>query len=141
MIILSIDYGDARTGVAVCDKTEFLASPVTVIAEKNRTALIEKIADIAKEKKAELIVVGLPVNMDGTHGWRSEACEEFSRDLSSYCGIQTILRDERLTTVSAHNALNATNTRGKKRKAVVDAVSAVMILQDYLDYRKIHGIS
>ena len=141
MIILSIDYGDARTGVAVCDKTEFLASPVTVIAEKRKEVLIEKIAEIAKEKKAELIVVGLPVNMDGSHGWRSEACEEFAKELTEFCGIETVMRDERLTTVSAHNALNATNTRGKKRKAVVDAVSAVMILQDYLDYRKIHGIS
>lgn len=140
MIILSIDYGDARTGIAVCDKTEFLASPITVIAEKRKEILIEKIAEIVKEKKAELIVVGLPVNMDGTHGWRAEACEEFAAELEEFCKVKTVMRDERLTTVSAHNALNVTNTRGKKRKAIVDAVSAVMILQDYLDYRKLHGI-
>ena len=71
MIILSVDYGDTRTGIAVCDKTEFLASPVTVITEKETEPLIEKITDIAREKKAELIVVGLPVNMDGTRGDRA----------------------------------------------------------------------
>ena len=133
MIILSVDYGDTRTGIAVCDKTEFLASPVTVITEKESEPLIEKITEIAKEKKAELIVVGLPVNMDGTHGERAQQTE--------FSGIETVMRDERLTTVSAHNALNVTNTRGKKRKAVVDAVSAVMILQDYLDYRRINHLS
>ena len=135
MIILSVDYGDTRTGIAVCDKTEFLASPVTVITEKETEPLIEKITDIA------LIVVGLPVNMDGTRGDRAHKCEEFAAALTEFSGIKTVLRDERLTTVSAHNALNVTNTRGKKRKAVVDAVSAVMILQDYLDYRRINHIS
>ena len=138
MIILSVDYGDTRTGIAVCDKTEFLASPVTVITEKESEPLIEK---IAKEKKAELIVVGLPVNMDGTHGERAQRCEDFAAALTEFSGIETVMRDERLTTVSAHNALNVTNTRGKKRKAVVDAVSAVMILQDYLDYRRINHLS
>ena len=137
MIILSVDYGDTRTGIAGCDKTEFLASPVTVITEP----LIEKITEIAKEKKAELIVVGLPVNMDGTHGERAQQCEDFAAALTEFSGIETVMRDERLTTVSAHNALNVTNTRGKKRKAVVDAVSAVMILQDYLDYRRINHLS
>ena len=141
MIILSVDYGDTRTGIAVCDKTEILASPVTVITEKESEPLIEKITEIAKEKKAELIVVGLPVNMDGTHGERAQRCEDFAAALTEFSGIETVMRDERLTTVSAHNALNVTNTRGKKRKAVVDAVSAVMILQDYLDYRRINHLS
>ncbi|MBQ2774361.1 MAG: Holliday junction resolvase RuvX [Clostridia bacterium] len=141
MIILAVDYGDVRTGIAVCDKTELLASPVTVINETDREALIKKIADIATERKAERIVVGLPVNMDGSHGARAEACEVLAKDLTELCGIETVMRDERLTTVSAHHALNATNTRGKKRKAVVDAVSAVMILQDYIDYRRLNGLS
>ena len=82
MIILSVDYGDTRTGIAVCDKTEFLASPVTVITEKESEPLIEKITEIAKEKKAELIVVGLPVNMDGTHGERAQRCEDFAAALT-----------------------------------------------------------
>ncbi len=141
MIILSVDYGDTRTGIAVCDKTEFLASPVTVITEKDAGVLAEKITEIARERKAELIVVGLPVNMDGTHGERAVRCEEFAATLSELSGLETVMRDERLTTVSAHNALNVTNTRGKKRKAVVDAVSAVMILQDYLDYRRINHLA
>ncbi|MDD6220343.1 MAG: Holliday junction resolvase RuvX [Clostridia bacterium] len=141
MIILSVDYGDARTGIAVCDRTELLASPVTVISETDRDTLLKKIADLALERRAELIVVGLPVNMDGTHGSRAQACEDFAQALTELCSIPTVMRDERLTTVSAHNVLNATNTRGKKRKAVVDAVSAVMILQDYIDYRRLNGLS
>lgn len=141
MIILSVDYGNARTGIAVCDRTELLASPVTVISETDRDTLLKKIADIALERRAELIVVGLPVNMDGTHGSRAQACEDFAQALTELCSIPTVMRDERLTTVSAHNVLNATNTRGKKRKAVVDAVSAVMILQDYIDYRRLNGLS
>lgn len=141
MIILSVDYGDARTGIAVCDRTELLASPVTVISETDRDTLLKKIADLALERRAELIVVGLPVNMDGTHGSRAQACEDFAQALTELCSIPTVMRDERLTTVSAHNVLNATNTRGKKRKAVVDAVSAVMILQDFIDYRRLNGLS
>ena len=136
MIIMSVDYGDVRTGVAVCDKNEILASPVTVITEQNADSLAEKIIFLAKEYRAESFVVGLPKNMDGSEGFRAEACKEFAKKLNDKSGIDVELYDERLTTVSAHNALNATNTRGKKRKAVVDAVSAVMILEDYMARRK-----
>lgn len=136
MIIMSVDYGDVRTGVAVCDKNEILASPVCVITETDAKKLAEKITELAKERRAEGFVVGLPKNMDGSEGFRAEACKEFASLLSEKAGLEVNLYDERLTTVSAHNALNATNTRGKKRKAVVDAVSAVMILEDYMAYRK-----
>ena len=136
MIILSVDYGDARTGIGICDKNEILASPVTVINEKDRDVLISKIALIAKERKAELIVVGLPKNMDGTEGFRAQACREFALELENISQVKTALYDERLTTVSAHLALNATDTRGRKRKAIVDAVSAVMILEDFIAKRK-----
>ena len=136
MIIMSVDYGDVRTGLAVCDKNEILASPVTVVTESDAERLIEKIITAAKERKAEAFVVGLPKNMDGSEGFRAEACKEFASLLSEKSGLDVTLYDERLTTVSAHNALNATNTRGKKRKAVVDAVSAVMILEDYMAFRK-----
>lgn len=136
MIILSVDYGDARTGIGICDKNEILASPVTVINEKDRDVLISKISLIAKERKAELIVVGLPKNMDGTEGFRAQACREFALELENTSQVKTALYDERLTTVSAHLALNATDTRGRKRKAVVDAVSAVMILEDFIAKRK-----
>ncbi len=102
MIIMSVDLGKARTGIAVCDKTEFLASPYKVIYEKSPLKLPEKVAEAAKETKAELIVVGLPI--------------------------------------TAHNFLNNTNTRGKKRKNVVDEVAATIILQNYLDKRAINKI-
>lgn len=136
MIIMSVDYGDVRTGIAVCDKNEILASPVTVITERDADALIEKIISLAKDRMAESFVVGLPKNMDGSEGFRAEACKEFASKLHEKSGITVELYDERLTTVSAHNALNMTNTRGKKRKAVVDAVSAVMILEDFMASRK-----
>lgn len=136
MVIMSVDYGDVRTGVAVCDKNEILASPVTVITDSNADSLTDKIISFAKDYRAEMFVVGLPKNMDGSEGFRAEACREFAAKLKEKSGLETELYDERLTTVSAHNALNATNTRGKKRKAVVDAVSAVMILEDYMARRK-----
>lgn len=140
MIILAVDYGDERTGIAVCDKFEMLASPVCVIKENQSDKLTEEIINIAKEKKAEKIVVGLPKNMDSSEGERAVKCREFAENLEAASGIKTDLRDERLTTVSAHNALNNVNVRGKKRKNVVDAVAAVMILQEYLDYRKLNNI-
>lgn len=132
MVILSVDYGDARTGVACCDKQEMLASPLTVINETDPDALSDAVCTLIKEKKAELIVLGLPKNMDGSEGFRAEACRAFGEILNKKSGLPVAFQDERLTTVSAHNILNATNTRGKKRKAVVDAVSAVLILEDYL---------
>lgn len=132
MVIISVDYGDVRTGVAVCDKFQMLASPVTVIKQKDSELLSEEIKKICLEKKAEKIVLGLPKNMDGSEGFRAEACKEFAKLLSEKTGLSVDFQDERLTTVSAHNILNATDTRGKKRKAVVDAVSAVLILEDYL---------
>lgn len=136
MIIMGIDYGDARTGVAVCDKTEFLASPITTISEWNKDKLIDKLIGLIKEYKAEMLVVGLPKNMDSSMGSRAQKCMEFAAELSEKAGIPYEMRDERLTTVSAYTSLNANNTRGKKRKEVVDTVAAVIILQDYLDYRK-----
>ncbi len=132
MVILSVDYGDTRTGIAVCDKMQLLASPVTVINETYEPKVITAVVRLAKEKAAERIVVGLPKNMDGTQGDRAQKCLSFAEKLSQESGIEVVMWDERLTTVSAHKALNVTNVTGKKRKAVVDAVSAVMILEDYL---------
>ena len=136
MIILSVDYGDTRTGLAVCDKFEMLASPLGVINEKDADVLAQKVKLEAENKKAEMIVVGLPKNMDGTEGFRAQACKDFADALAELTGLPVSMQDERLTTVSAHNILNETNTRGKKRKAVVDAVSAVLILEDFLNTRK-----
>ncbi len=132
MVILSVDYGDVRTGIAVCDKMEILASPVTVITQSYEPKLIAEIEKIISQYKPELIVVGLPKNMDGSSGERAEKCKKFADALSEKTGIRTLMVDERLTTVSAHKALNVTNVRGNKRKEIVDAVSAVMILESYL---------
>ncbi len=136
LIILSVDYGDARTGIAVCDRGELLASPVTVIKESWPPKVAAVIDRIAKEKGAERIVVGYPKNMDGSRGFRAEKCAELADMLREDYGYDTDLYDERLTTVEAHRALNVTNTRGKDRKAVVDALSAVIILEDYIKFRK-----
>lgn len=136
MVILAVDYGDSRTGLAVCDKSEFLASPVGVVFEKYEPKVVEAVSLKAKELKAELLVVGLPRNMDGTYGERAEKCTSFAELLRDKTGLQVTLWDERLTTVSAHRVLNEVNVRGKKRKNVVDAVAAVMILEDYLASRK-----
>ena len=133
MIIMSVDLGKARTGIAVCDKTEFLASTYTVIFEKSPSKLLEKVAKAVCETKAELIVVGLPKNMDGTEGESAQNARVFARQITELTGVQTVMQDERGTTVTAHSFLNATNTRGKKRKNVVDEVAATIILQNYLD--------
>ncbi len=136
MIIMSVDYGDVRTGIAICDKMQIIASPVCVITEKDRERLIDKINEIAIERKAERICVGVPQNMDGSYGFRSEACRELGELLKEKTGLEVDFQNERLTTVSAHNILNAVDVRGKKRKAVVDAVSAVLILEDYMNSLK-----
>ncbi len=136
MKIMSVDFGDARTGLALCDKSEMLASPVCVIEERNFEKCIEKVCLKAKELGAEEIVVGYPKNMNGTIGERADKCELFSQKLSELVSVPVKLWDERNTTVSAHYYLNQTNTRGKKRKAVVDAVAATIILESYIEFRK-----
>lgn len=136
MVIMSVDYGDARTGIAVCDRLELLASPVDVIHSNYEPKVIAKIKELCKAHSPELIVVGLPKNMDSTIGERAQKCIEFAQKLEDELSVKTVTWDERLTTVSAHGFLNSTNTRGQKRKNIVDAVSAVIILQDYLAYRK-----
>lgn len=136
MKIMAVDYGDARTGIAVCDPTEFLASPVGNIEEKRMIVCAEKVAYMAKQYEVGEIVVGYPKNMNGSVGPRAEKCDLFSQKIKEYIDLPVILWDERSTTVAAHNILNETNTRGKKRKAVVDSVAACLILESYMGYRK-----
>lgn len=138
MILFGVDFGDTRTGWAVCDRAELIASPVGVLTEKSFQLCAEKTAQAARNANAERIVVGYPKNMDGSCGARAQKCEAFAKLLEELTGIPVILWDERCTTVSAHQILNVTNTRGKKRKAVVDAVAAVIILENYLAFRKNH---
>ena len=119
MIIMSVDLGKARTGIALCDKSEFLASPHTVIFEKSDKKLLEKVAQTAIEAKAELIVVGLPKNMDGSEGESAQNARAFAEKLGELTELPTVMQDERGTTVTAHNYLNATNTRGKSAKTLL----------------------
>ena len=138
MIIMAVDLGKTRTGLAVCDPSEFLASPVGTAPSYRQEELLEKICAEAAARGVEAFVVGLPRNMDGSEGESAAAARGFAEALSRRSGLSAALWDERLATVSAHNALNQTDTRGKKRKAVVDTVAATMILQNYLDYRRNH---
>lgn len=136
MRIMSVDYGDVRTGVAFSDINEMLASPYTVIKESYQPKLIDKLCEIIKNENAEKIVIGLPRNMDGTYGYRADECRDLGANLQKACGLPIFYQDERLTTVIAHDILSANNVKGKKRKETVDAVSAVMILQSFLDKNK-----
>ena len=138
MRILAVDYGDARTGIAVSDNSEFLASPVCTITEYHADRLAQKIDDIAAQQQAGEIIVGLPLNMNGTRGERAEKCEAFGEMLRQLVDVEVKMWDERSTTVTAHRFLNETNVRGKKRKAVVDTVAATIILESYLAYRRKH---
>lgn len=135
-VIMAIDYGDARTGLAVCDKMGMLAVGAGCIKCEGMKKTAEAVALAAKEKKAELIVVGNPINMNGTEGPRSEKCRAMAEMLRTLTGLEVRLYDERLTTVSAHHFLSETNVRGKKRKGAVDELSATIILQDFLDRYK-----
>lgn len=136
MRIMAVDYGESRTGIAVCDPTEFLASPVCIIKEKNTLKAIDKIVEKAKELKAEQIVVGHPLNMDGTRGERAEKCTFVKEEVAKLSGIETVLWDERATTKTALGMLSDSGTFGKKRKEVLDAVAATVILENYLAWRK-----
>ena len=105
MRIMAVEYGESRTGIAVCDPTEFLRSPVCIIKEKNTPKAIEKTAEKAKELNAELVVVGHPYNMDGSRGERAQKCEFVAGKIEKLRGIKTVLWDERATSVTAANML------------------------------------
>ena len=139
MKIMAVEYGDARTGLAVCDRTEFLASPVGVIEEKSFAKTAEKIVYASREYEAGMIVVGLPRNMDGSEGARAKKCRRLADTLRAVVTVPVELWDERRTTISAANILSENGTYGKKRKAVLDAVAATVILENYLSYRRAAG--
>ena len=135
MKIMGIDYGDARTGVAVSDLLCTIVGSTTVIPSRNREKAIADIVRIAKDQQVGMIVVGLPRNMDGTEGPRAELCREFAQQLQEASGVDVTMWDERRTTVEAHNILSQHNYHGKKRKDTVDAVAASLILEGYLAFR------
>lgn len=134
--IMGIDYGDARTGVAVSDLLCSIVGSTTVVPSRNREKAIADIVRIAKENQVGEIVVGLPKNMDGTEGARAQLCREFAALLQEATGLPVAMWDERRTTVEAHNILSQHNYHGKKRKNTVDAVAASLILEGYLAFRK-----
>lgn len=136
MKIMAVDYGAARTGLAVCDRTEFLASPVGVIHERDFAKAILAVANAAEEYGVGEVVVGYPLNMDGSAGEKAQRCELFAKGLAKIIPIPVRLWDERQTTMQAATYLNETNVRGKKRKDCIDEVAATIILESYLAFRK-----
>ena len=136
MKIMGIDYGDARTGVAISDLLCSIVGSSTVLPSRNTEKLIADIVRLAKENQVGEIVVGLPKNMDGTEGNRAQLCRNFAALLRSATGLPVAMWDERRTTVEAHNILSVHNYHGKKRKETVDAVEASLILEGYLAFKK-----
>lgn len=134
--IMGIDYGDARTGVAISDLLCTIAGSATVVPSRNREKAIADIVRLAKENQVGEIVVGLPRNMDGSEGPRAELCRQFAELLKEATGLPVAMWDERRTTVEAHNILSQHNYHGKKRKDTVDAVAATLILEGYLAYKR-----
>lgn len=135
--ILGVDFGDTRTGLAVSDASRFLASGIGYVSPGGIVKTADKVAEVAREQKVSAIVVGLPKNMDGSEGFRAERCREFADLLRERLeDVPVAMIDERMTTMSASRYLNETNTRGQKRKGVIDTLSAQIILQNALDRLK-----
>ena len=133
--IMGIDYGDARTGVAVSDLLCSIVGSTCVVPSRNTDKAVADIVRMTKEQDVGEIVVGLPRNMDGTEGPRAELCRAFGERLAQETGLKVTMWDERRTTVEAHNILSAHNYHGQKRKNTVDAVAASLILEGYLAFR------
>ena len=134
--IMGIDYGDARTGVAISDLLCSIVGTTYVVPSRNTEKAIADIVKLAKDNLVGEIVVGLPKNMDGTEGPRAELCRAFAEKLKEATGLPVAMWDERRTTVEAHNILSQHNYHGQKRKNTVDAVAASLILEGYLAFRK-----
>lgn len=134
--ILGVDFGDTRTGLAVSDPSRLLASGIGYISPGGIEKTAEAVAEIAREQRVVALVVGLPVNMDGSEGARAARCRKFAGMLAARLSLPVAMFDERMTTMTAARYLNETNTRGKKRKGVIDTLSAQIILQNCMDRLK-----
>lgn len=132
--IMGIDYGDARTGVAVSDLLCTIVGSTAVVNSHNEEKAIADIVRMAREQSVGQIVVGLPRNMDGSEGPRAALCRAFAQRLQEAAGIPVTMWDERRTTVEAHNILSRSNYHGQKRKNTVDAVAASLILEGYMAF-------
>ena len=136
MKIMGIDYGDARTGIAISDLLCTIVGSTTVIHSRRADKTLVEICRLVKENQIGEIVMGLPKNMDGSEGPRAQLCREFARQVEEATGLAVKLWDERRTTVEAHNILSQHNYHGQKRKDTVDAVAASLILEGYLAFRR-----
>lgn len=137
MRVLAIDYGDARTGIAISDATGTIVGTTTVIHSRDPEKTAQEIARLTRESGAQRLVMGFPRNMDGTEGPRAARYRDFAALVETHCGQPVALWDERRTTVEAHNILSDCNYHGKKRKNTVDAVAASLILEGYLNFLRL----
>ena len=136
---MAIDYGDARTGVAISDPTGLLAGFTTVIHSRKPEAVAAELARLVREHRVDELVMGFPRNMDGTEGPRAELYRAFAGQVEAACGLKPVLWDERRTTVEAHSILHASGKRMKNHKKTVDAVAATLILEGYLALKRARG--
>ena len=136
MVIMAIDYGDAHTGVAISDPTGFLTGQVTTIHSRKSAVVLEELTRLVQEHKVQELVMGFPRNMDGTEGPRAQLYRDFAAQVEQATGLSPVLWDERRTTVDAHRILFESGKNAKKRKNSVDAVAASLILEGYLDFRR-----
>lgn len=139
MRIMAIDYGDARTGVAISDPTGLLAGYTTVIHSRKAEVVADELARLVKDHQVEELVMGFPRNMDGTEGPRAELYKAFAAQVEAVCGLKPVRWDERRTTVEAHNILHASGKKMKNHRKTVDAVAATLILEGYLTFKRARG--
>ena len=139
MRIMAIDYGDARTGVAISDPTGLLAGYTEVIHSRKGEQVCARLAELAEQYKVEELVMGFPRNMDGTEGPRAELYRAFAGAVAGATGLTPVLWDERRTTIEAHDILHASGKKMKNHKKTVDAVAATLILEGYLTRKRTQG--
>lgn len=136
MKIMAIDYGDAHTGVAISDPTGLLAGTTTTIHSRKNEVVLEELKKLVEAYRVEELVMGFPRNMDGTEGPRAQLYRDFAGQVEGATGLKPVLWDERRTTVDAHRILFAAGQSAKKRKKTVDAVAASLILEGYLNFKR-----
>lgn len=136
MRVMAIDYGDAHTGVALSDPTGFLAGTTATIDSRRQEVVVDRLVKLIEEYRPEEVVLGFPKNMDGTDGRKADLYRELAARLEEAAGIKVVLWDERRTTIDAHHILFNQGKDGRKRKKMVDAVAASLILENYLDYKR-----
>ena len=139
MRMMAIDYGDARTGIAISDPMGLLAGHTEVIHSRRPEEVCAQVVRLAEAHGVEELVLGLPRNMDGTEGPRAELYRDFAALVEDTAGLRPVLWDERRTTVDAHRILFEAGKNARKRKKTVDAVAASLILEGYLDHRRLRG--